>query len=325
MPFIIGSGDVHGNDVYLARYADCIFWMSRYLERAENLARLLDITYNFTPASMGAQNWQSIISLNCDEKAFAARHSEINANNAIHFYLIDDTHPNSLMACLKLARNSASQLRAVISTEMWVQINIIYNEMRDFAQKPLDLLDFSPAMLKIRRQCQTHYGLSEGALYRDQGWYFYLLGKHIERADQVTRLLDIKYHLLLPSPNDVGSVIDAAQWFALLRAASAYHAFRREHPYIISPATVARFLLSDRRFPRSVAFCLKNVSTALERLQRYYHLPDVDSIITTNEILRSKIKRDSVEEIIAGGLHEYLDQIQLHLIRISGEIGTHYF
>lgn len=312
-------------DTFLARHANCIYWVGRYLERAENLARLLEITYIFTPASMGAQNWQSVISLHEDEKAFATRYSAVNATNAIRFYLSDRSHPNSIMSCLETARGNASQLRAVISTDMWVQINVMYNDMLAIAEKPISMPDLNHALSRIRRQCQTHHGLAEGTLYRDQGWYFYLLGKYMERADQITRLLDIKYHLLLPSPEDVGSVIDASQWFALLRAANAYHAFRREHPYVISPATVAGFLLCDRRFPRSASCCLKTVSNALGKLQRDYQLPQIEGIITQSDSLRHQLLSTGIDQIIGAGLHEYLDHIQMQLSAVTQQISGQYF
>src|SRR5690606_1071353 len=122
-----------------------------------------------------------------------------------------------------------------------------------------------------------------------------------------------------------GSVIDDSQWFALLRAASAYHAFRREHPYTISTATVAGFLLSDRRFPRSVACCLKTVSLSLDRMKRDYDMPHVDNIRDLNESLRQRLKSPGIEQIITSGLHEYLDHIQLHLIALSARISKQYF
>lgn len=317
--------DTPGGECYLKRYADTIFWMSRYLERVENLAQMLGVTHSFSPASQGAQNWQSVLSLHCDEETFARRYDTLTPLAAIRFYLTDDTHPNSILSCLQLARNNASQLRAVISTEMWVQINVMYNAVRSIDADGLSEPELSDILARIRRQCQTHHGIAEAGLYRDQGWYFYLLGKQIERADQTTRLLDIKYHLLLPSLDQVGSTIDAAQWFALLRTASAYHAFRREHPYIISPTTVAGFLLLNRQFPRSVACCLKSISDALIRLEHHYKLPDIASVIALNEQVRQPLKHANIDDIITGGLHEYLDQLQVHLMNLTGSIALKFF
>jgi len=312
-------------DLYPSRYAECIFWMTRYLERAENLACLLDVTYSFSPASINEQNWQSVLSLQDDEAAFKERYLKLTATNVIRFYLSDDSHPNSIPSCLHLARLNATQLRPVISTEMWMQINIMFNEARKLATRVIAPQDLGHVLSDLRRQCQMFTGIAEGGLYRDQGWYFYMLGRQIERADQTTRLLDIKYHLLLPSTEAVGSIIDASQWFSLLHAVNGYHAFRREYPYVVTPSTVAGFLLLDQRFPRSVTTCIKQLGYGLEKLHENFSLHQAKEIIALNDTLLKQLKQDHIEFIISQGLHEYLDRIQLHLLRIGAQIGLHFF
>jgi uncharacterized alpha-E superfamily protein len=312
-------------DLYLARYSECSFWISRYMERIENIARVLDVTHTFSPASLNEQNWESVLALNSDEETFAERYETLTAENVIRFYLTDASHPGSILSCMHAARINASQIRPVISTEMWIQINTMYNTIRTRIKKDVAPEELWFILADIRNQCMMFAGCAESGLYRDQGWYFYMLGKYIERADQTTRLLDIKYHLLLPSPDAVGSTIDASQWFSLLRAASGYHAFRREYPYVISPTTVAGFLLLDRRFPRSVTACLATVSHALKKLQSQFNLVQTRDISALNEVLRTKLKSDSIEKIISGGMHEYLDKVQLHLTKLSNHIASHYF
>jgi uncharacterized alpha-E superfamily protein len=201
----------------------------------------------------------------------------------------------------------------------------MFNSMRDLSIRPIARQDLSNILSSIRRQCQTLAGITEGVLYRDQGWYFYLLGKHLERADQTTRLLDIKYHLLLPNTEAVGSTIDASQWFSLLRAASGYHAFRREYPYVVNPSTVAGFLLLDRHFPRSVSACIDTVGYALEKLHGQCELEQAESIIEMNHTLSQQLRHERIESIIAQGLHEYLDRVQVQLMHMSGHIGKYFF
>ncbi len=317
------SSNIH--DCYLSRNAECIFWMSRYLERAENLARLLDVTYSFSPASQNEQNWQSVLALHTDEVPFAARYLKLTATNVARFYITDDSHENSILTSLHLARLNASQLRPVISTEMWIQINTMYNGMRGLAERAIAPQDLGNVLADIRKQCQLFSGISEGGLYRDQGWYFYLIGKHLERADQGTRLLDIKYHLLLPFLEAVGSTIDASQWFSLLRAAGGYHAFCREYPQRVNPSTVAGFLLLDPHFPRSVKASIATVAYALEKLHQHYDLPKITDITTLNKTLLTQLGQDSIQTIISKGLHEYLDKIQLHIIDISTHIARQFF
>lgn len=266
-----------------------------------------------------------MLALHDDEQNFSQRYLKLTAKNVIRFYLSDDSHENSILSSLHAARLNASQLRPVISIEMWVQVNRMYNALRDLSQQVTSPKDLGAVLADIRKQCQTFNGITESVLYRDQSWYFRLLGKNLERADQTTRLLDIKYHLLLPSLDQKGSTIDASQWFSLLRAASGYHAFRREFPYVVKPDTVAGFLLLDRRFPRSVAACVETIDYALEKLHSQYHLEHASRIIDINQELSQQLRNDTIERIIAGGLHEYLDRIQLHFNRTSASIAQHFF
>ena len=239
-------------DVLLARYADCIFWLARYVERAENLARILDVNETFSRDSRGGQNWRSIVQLNSDEERFFATHRAASVHTVVNFYVIDAGNPTSIVSTIRYARENARTLRPLISTEMWVQLNVFYNRLVGLGASDLAPGNLAALLTTIKEACQTHTGITEGTFFRDQGWYFYQLGRYIERADQTTRLLDIKYHLLLPSISDVGSPTDVSQWNALLRSAAGYHAYRRLHAASTTPARVAGFLLLNPAFPRSV-------------------------------------------------------------------------
>ena len=234
----------------LARYADSIFWLARYVERAENLARILDVNETFSRDSRGGQNWLSILQLNADEKRFFAAHSAATAHSVVSFYVVDAANPTSIVSTIRYARENARTLRPLISTEMWVQLNVFYNHLAALGEAELVPGRLAALFGSIKEACQTHTGITDGTFFRDQGWYFYQLGRYIERADQTTRLLDIKYHLLLPDLSDVGSPIDVSQWNALLRSAAGYHAYRRLHAARMTPARVAGFLLLNQAFPR---------------------------------------------------------------------------
>jgi len=217
------------SEVLLARFADCIFWLARYVERAENLARILDVNETFSRDSHGGQNWRSIVQLNSDEERFFATHPAATAPSVVKFYVIDAANPNSIISAVRYARENARTLRPLISTEMWVQLNVFHNRLAGLSEADLMPGKLAALFGSIKEACQAHTGITEGTFFRDQGWYFYQLGRYIERADQTTRLLDIKYHLLLPSGTDVGSPTDVSQWNALLRSAAGYHAYRRLH------------------------------------------------------------------------------------------------
>ncbi|MEX0694436.1 MAG: alpha-E domain-containing protein, partial [Rhodospirillales bacterium] len=201
----------------LARFAENGFWMARYMERTENLARILDVNESFSRDRLGEQEWLPIVNLHADEEAFFKRYPEATADAVIEFYTIDRENPNSIVQMVWSARENARSLRHLISIEMWSQLNVFYKYVSELDSRDLRLADLSHLSQDIKEGCQLHTGIVEGTTFRDQGWMFYQLGKMIDRADQTTRLLDIKYHRLLPSVADVGSPIDVSQWNALLR------------------------------------------------------------------------------------------------------------
>jgi uncharacterized alpha-E superfamily protein len=309
----------------LARYADCIFWLARFVERAENLARILDVNETFSRDSRGSQNWLSIVQLNADEELFFKKHAVATLDAVLRFYVTDTENPNSIISSVRGARENARTLRPLISTEMWVQLNVFYNRL-----KAIDTVDLAPGNLNrlfgwIKEACQTHTGITEGTFYRDQSWYFYQLGRYLERADQTTRLVDIKYHLLLPRTADVGSPVDISQWSALLRSAAGYHAFRRLHSASITPMRVAGFLLLNHRFPRSVMLCVNELDTLLTELKSRYGLRGGNDAAEAVDELRALLASHRIESILNKGLHEFVDLVQQLLINVANRLGVAFF
>jgi uncharacterized alpha-E superfamily protein len=313
------------SDVLLARYADCIFWMARYVERAENLARILDVNETFSRDSHGGQNWRSIVQLNSDEEHFFAAHSAAMAQSVVRFYLIDAANPTSIISTIRYARENALTLRPLISTEMWVQLNVFYNRLAGLGEADLAPGTLAVLLGTIKEACQTHTGITDGTFFRDQGWYFYQLGRYIERADQTTRLLDIKYHLLLPSPSDVGSPTDVSQWQALLRSAAGYHAYRRLHAGSTTPARVAGFLLLNQAFPRSVHHCVREAGRLLGEVKSRYVLRHGNAAAEELDRLRAVLGTLDIATILSQGLHEFLDLMQRQLIAVTRELSTAFF
>jgi uncharacterized alpha-E superfamily protein len=312
-------------DVLLARYADCIFWLARYIERAENLARILDVNETFSRDSRGAQNWRSIIQLNSDDDRFFADGRELSAQSVLRFYVIDGDNPTSIVSAIHAARENARTLRPLISTEMWVQLNVFYNRLVELGPADLSPGRLSALFATIKEACQTHTGITDGTFFRDQGWYFYQLGRYIERADQTTRLLDIKYHLLLPSASDVGSPTDVSQWNALLRSAAGYHAYRRLHAASTTPARVAGFLLFNQAFPRSLHHCVREAERLLGDVKSRYSLRGGNDAAEELDRLRAVLGTLTIDEILRAGLHEFLDVIQRQLIAVSRDLGVAFF
>jgi uncharacterized alpha-E superfamily protein len=313
------------SETLLARYAESLFWLARYVERVENLARILDVNETFSRDSRGDQNWRSVVHLFADQERFARYHDAINADTVLDFYVRDRANPTSIVSAMRSARENARTLRPMISTEMWVQLNVFYNRLSALTGDALQPGNRARLFGEIKDACQTHTGITEGTMYQDQGWHFYQMGRYLERADQTTRLLDIKYHLLLPQPSDVSSPLDVSQWNALLRSAAGYHAYRRVYPRGISPASVAGFLLLNKRFPRSVRLCLGQAEAFLSNLKARYTLRGGRGAAEELDGLRGLLDSLAINDILTEGLHEFLDSVQLRLIAVSGDLSASFF
>ncbi|HTZ34903.1 MAG TPA: alpha-E domain-containing protein [Stellaceae bacterium] len=308
----------------LARYAECIFWLARQVERAENLARIIEVHETYARDRDGMRDWSSIVQLNADEEAFAAKHGVASARNVIRFYLTDRENPTAILATVRDARENARTLRPLVSTEMWVQLNVFYNRLMAIAERELTPGSLSPLLDEIKRACQTFTGITEGTFYRDQAWFFYRLGRYIERADQTTRLLDSKYYVLMRD-TDVGNMVNTGQWLALLRAASGYHAFRLLHQSDLTPWRVAAFLLFNPSFPRSVLLCVRELDAAVTGLKSHYNLRGGNDVAEGIDQLRSILISRSIDEVLAAGLHEFIDFIQRYLVAITDRLGAAFF
>jgi uncharacterized alpha-E superfamily protein len=306
----------------LSRYAEALFWLARYMERIENLARILDVTDTFVRHGADQSGWRSVIQINADEERFLKRYSEANAETVAEFYLVDRENPTSIASSLFAARENARTLRPLISTEMWAQINVFYNRVRGLTAADAAPSRVSGLCAYLKEQCQAHAGITDGTFFRDQGWAFYNIGKYIERGDQTSRLVDIKYHTLLPTTDDVGGAVDISQWHALLRTASGYHAFRRVYPSGMTPAYVAGFLLLNHSFPRSVVLCVRQIEVYLTQLSSGYSLRGAYDAQERLDELRAALLDQTIEDILSRGLHEFLDWVQRQFIEVHNAVAA---
>jgi uncharacterized alpha-E superfamily protein len=306
----------------LSRYAEALFWLARYMERVENLARILDVTDTFVRHGADQSGWRSVIQINADEERFLKRYGEANAETVAEFYLVDRENPTSIASSLFAARENARTLRPLISTEMWAQINVFYNRVRGLTAADAAPSRVSGLCAYLKEQCQAHAGITDGTFFRDQGWAFYNIGKYIERGDQTSRLVDIKYHTLLPTTDDVGGAVDISQWHALLRTASGYHAFRRVYPSGMTPAYVAGFLLLNHSFPRSVVLCVRQIEVYLAQLSSGYSLRGAYDAQERLDELRAALLDQTIEDILSRGLHEFLDWVQRQFIEVHNAVAA---
>jgi uncharacterized alpha-E superfamily protein len=310
----------------LARYAESLFWMARYVERAENLARLLEVQETFARDRDGGQNWLPIVHLHGDHGRFFERQSRADALTVCQFYILDGENGGSILSAITAARENARALRPLISTEMWTHLNVFYNRMRELKLEDLTRDGRVRVCAMIKESCQTHTGITEGTFFRDQGWHFYGLGRVLERADATTRLIDAKVSQLGVAP-DPDSARDVARWNTVLRSAAGYHAFRRIHPRGMNAEAVVQFLLRDGEFPRSVAACVTEADRLLHGLRQRYYLRGGGGALERLDELRAILGEARLGELLDGTpkLHQFLDQLQVVLADIGGEIATDFF
>jgi uncharacterized alpha-E superfamily protein len=306
----------------LSRVADSIYWMNRYVERAENVARFIDVNLNLLldTSSITTQQWLPLVLTMGGLTEFQERYGEATQENVIQFLTFDRDYGNSIISCLCQARENARSIREIISSEMWEQINEFYFQVQSAAQMPVGTLNWSDFFNQVKLASHLFNGITAATMTRNEGWHFGQMGKYLERADKTSRILDVKYFILLPSAQDVGTTLDDLQWMALLRSASAYEMYRKTSHRPINPNSVAEFLLLDREFPRSIWFCIKSAEQSLYQITGTpagtWGIP----IERHFGKLRADLDYTAMDEVIQMGLHEFLDRLQSRLNDLDRQI-----
>ena len=310
----------------LSRVAESIYWMSRYVERAENVARFIHVNLNLMLDAPGgsAQQWQPLVDTTGDSEQFAKRYGQATEHNVIHFLTFDADNINSIVSCLRIARENARSVREVISSEMWEQLNEFYLRIKAAAGRASGLSDPHELFTLVKTSSLLFAAVTDGTMTHNEGWHFCRLGRELERADKTSRILDVKYFLLLPTLADVGTTSEDIQWAAVLRSASAFEMYRKRFGRI-APARIAEFLLLDPDFPRAIRHAL---ITARESVHAISGTPAGMFHNSAERLLGelcSELAFAKIEEIIAAGLHEYLDGLQTKMNRVSDGIFETFF
>ncbi len=306
----------------VSRFAENAFWLARYVERAENLARIIEINKTFVRDQSGAADWRRIPELYADIDRFSETHEDINEQTVLDFYALDRDNPTSIRAAVASARENARAIRHLISTEMWTHLNIFHNTCQAWTKRDIDIYNVWRLCQTVTLNCQSFEGIAEGTFLRGEAWTFYQLGKHIERADQTTRILDIGYDRLRLAKGDaVGSVY----WNALLRSVSGFHAYRHRHPVDGSPDDIARFLLYDQEFPRAVALCVDQITSRVHELERRHEVRRRQPVEKSRRELEYVLGTGLEMALSPARLHAFLDQIQVALSNVSNALARTYF
>ena len=295
------------------------------MERAENTARMLDVTYRMSLLKQifaePHHEWRAMLSISGLHEDFEARYSEPTADNVMYFMALDKQNPGSIYNSILNARENARAVRGSITSELWEVLNQTWLEMRGIHPGGIKEQGVSRFFDWVKERSHLSRGIAYGTLLRDDTFRFLRLGTFIERADNTARILDVKYHILLPSPSDVGGAADYYQWGAILRSVSAFESYRKVYRDQIKPKRVAELLILRPDMPRSLMACMDVVNRLLLEING----SRAGELMRRSGLLHSQLRYGSIDEIFANGLHEYLSEFLERIYDLGDLINTTYF
>ncbi|NNE58409.1 MAG: alpha-E domain-containing protein [Hellea sp.] len=308
----------------LGKTAGSLFWMLRYLERAENISRLIDAGFRIalTRSEDAADEWESVLKATAAAQSYTQCHDVIDTKNVVDFLLRSPKNASSVYSCFKAARENGRNARTALTREMWEAVNEGWMRLDVDLKNPVSTKDLPAVLSLVRQQCSLVRGAMQGTMLRNDCYDFAQLGIFIERADCTARLLDVKYYILLPSVNLVGSSIDNAQWETILRSVSAERAFHWLYPGNIKAPDIAEFLILDRRMPRSLAFCAREVTHSLDYIRGAYKTSPPSYEMAYD--LRALVEQININQIFNIGLHEFVTNFLSATAALAGQIATDY-
>lgn len=291
----------------LGRTAHGLVWMARYLERAENTARLLDAGFRMALTrgiDAASAEWRSVLVTIGQREDYDALHSDYVGVQVANYVLRGPDNPGSVVQMVEQARTSARAVRTALTREVWEATNEAWMDLRALLARPVRITNLGDVLRRIRQQASLVRGALEGTMLRSGVFNFARIGMHLERADSTARILDVKYHVLLPSVAWVGSHLDNAQWEMVLRSVAGERAFRWLNAGSLEPAGIAEFLILDGRFPRSLAFCYAKLASNLANLA-LEHGGEGEAHSRLREA-QARLGGQTIAEIIDVGLHEFI-------------------
>jgi uncharacterized alpha-E superfamily protein len=309
----------------LSRTAESMFWMSRYMERAENTARFLDVNFlllldldKIAEVEDSRSYWEALILATDDRERFLESYHDFTAEAVSEFLVFDRNNPNSIFSCIALARENARSVIEIIASEMWEQINRLYHYLNNADSQVLQKEPYN-FYKRIKNGSHLFQGITDAIFSRSEAWDFVQAGRYLERADNTSRLVDVKYHFLVPSNQETHDSVDTIQWMAVLKSCSALEAFRKVYMWRIDPLTVVQYLVLDRHFPRSIYFCVAMLQESLWHISGSNHREYNNNADRLVGKLESELNYTTIEDIYQPGLHNWLEDLQTKL----GQIGEH--
>ncbi len=310
----------------LSRTADNLYWLSRYVERAECLARILDVASRLAslPAAYGGSTneWDSAVATAGCVDAFAAAHGEANEKTVTEFLAFSPDNPSSIRNCLEIARTNARSVRTALTVEMWDAINGAWHDLNSFDARGMSREEFSRFLGFVKEASLRFDGSAYRTMLRNDAYWFSRLGVYVERADATARILDVKYHVLLPEKERVGGPLDYFQWASILRSVSALTSYHWVYRESVKPWLVADLLILNRQMPHSLASCYENISRYLDDLAAFYGRQGNSQRIARATL--TKLSNAKMEQIFQSGLHEFINNFVADNNRLSAAVAEQY-
>jgi uncharacterized alpha-E superfamily protein len=309
----------------LSRTASNLYWMARYVERMENTARILDVTYRMSlvpkDSRLADQEWYAPLNITGTLYPFSGRFNEVNSRGVLHFMTLDPENPSSIVSCARAARENARAVRGRITSEMWEVINATWLEIQKVPDAELTSDRLLALFEWVKERSHLFRGVTVGTMLRDEAFHFNRLGTFMERADNTTRILDVKYHVLLPSLQDVGGAVDYYQWAAVLRSVSSFESYRKVYRDVITPVRVAELLILRSDMPRSLHYCMRETYDMLKVISGGQ--PNEASRLAGE--MHAGLQFGRVDAVFSAGLHEYLTEFLRRNAVLGDEVTRAFF
>jgi uncharacterized alpha-E superfamily protein len=305
----------------LSRTADSLFWVSRYVERADNTARIIDAASRLVTmpiAYAGTSNeWESALAAAGSLWSFQERYAAADRDAVIDFLAFSPDNPSSIRSCIETARHNARSVRGALTAEMWEAINAAWLELKRYDGRTMDRMALNDFLTRVKEACLRFDGSAYRTMLRNDVYFFSRIGVYLERADNTARILDVKYHLLLPEEATVGGGLDYFQWASILRSVSALTAYRWVYRQSLKPWLIADLLVLNEQMPRSLASCYENLTAFLDELSLAYGRQGAAQ--RTARSIRTRLQNASISDIFQKkGLHEFLSEF----IADNGRLGA---
>ena len=310
----------------LSREANQVYWTGRYLERAENLCRFIYVNLHYMmDMDIGDDHsWMALVQATGDQKAFLDRYSQTDETSVMKFLTFDTENLNSMISCVRMARENAKSLRSTLSSTMWEDINGIYWHTINHSKKKSQSINTEKFYSEFQKLYLQFLGSYHATMTRNEAWHFLKAGIMMERADKSARILDVKYFASLDYKAKSGNIFDSLMWRALLKSVSALHMYRREFAHVNAQGVID-FLVGNPKFPRSMAFCIQEMKESLAAISFEVDPNEAEALTAALSKLIASIQKFNTESTADVGIHDFIDSFQGALNQIDREIFELYF